>query len=355
MNRWAEELKTALPISAASPSSAPAAAAAATGAGGVVADIGEPIELHHFQSPVAFFGAPDAKQGYELVLDKRVDPASPNNAEGAELLQIWKRPAPGTDPKLGIFQWRSVGTCPVPAETYFNVHQDIEYHMKWDDYIVKLNKHHHDGACQLLYWKTKFPWPLDDRDYALYRRSVVDRHTPNGPYWYGISQSGTAGSLPPVKGTVRVENYNSHFVIRPLLLADGTLSTRACQFAVIAIEDPKIALPQRILNWAIEKALPGVLTKFRQACTSYESWKLKRDNTTPPPTTMATKARSRSSSTTTTVIAATSTTTTSMTSIDGDGICVVTEQTDSMSVVMVTSDDTIGSAIPVLLEPTEGK
>jgi hypothetical protein len=46
--------------------------------------------------------------------------------------------------------------------------------------------------------------------------------------------------LPPVKGTVRVERYSSHFVIRPLLLPNGTQSTRACQFAVLAIDDPKM-------------------------------------------------------------------------------------------------------------------
>jgi hypothetical protein len=30
--------------------------------------------------------------------------------------------------------------------------------------------------------------PLDDRDYVLHRRGVVDRITPNGPYYYALAQ-----------------------------------------------------------------------------------------------------------------------------------------------------------------------
>jgi hypothetical protein len=141
----AEELKSALPIE---PPSEPRA----------TSSVHEPIELHDFVAPAPLFGQVDGKDGWEVVLDKKVDPSSINNIEGAELLQIWKRPAPGMDPKLGITQWRSVGTCPVPAETYFNVQWDLDYHRHWDDYCLQLDQHSMPGHTQLLYWKAKFPW-----------------------------------------------------------------------------------------------------------------------------------------------------------------------------------------------------
>jgi hypothetical protein len=88
----AQELKTALPVPPPiTPSTTPAAATPAP-----VAEVKEPIELHEYLAPQPLFDKPDPKDGWTVVLDKKVDPASPKDVEGAELLSIWRRPAPGT-------------------------------------------------------------------------------------------------------------------------------------------------------------------------------------------------------------------------------------------------------------------
>lgn len=339
-------------------------------------EVKEPIELHDYLAPSPLFGAPDPKDGWTVVLDKKVDPLSPKDVEGAELMSIWRRPAPGVDPKLGLVQYRSVGTCPIPAQQYFDVQWDIDYHKVWDEYCIKLVKHAVQGSSDLIYWKVKFPWPMDDRDYVLNRRAVVDRLTPQGPYWYALSQTTKNAELAAIKGTVRVDTYSSHFVIRPLPLSDGTSSTRACQFAVLAIDDPKMVIPQAVINWAVEKALPGMMKKFRQAATKYDAWKAttaaKKGAITVPSATAktATTTTTSTTSTTTTTVATTNgndctTTTTTMerrssVEVESNGVTVMTADSATVTQVRSCDDDTTvvvasESVSVALVEPNEGK
>ena len=62
-----------------------------------------------------------------------------------------------------------------------------------------------DGT-EIAYWIVKYPWPMSSRDYVYARKAVRDAAT--GAVVM-LSRACEHASMPPVKGLIRVTNFNS--------------------------------------------------------------------------------------------------------------------------------------------------
>lgn len=85
-----------------------------------------------------------------------------------------------------------------------------EYRELWDTTMKDMKSLHSnlepfaDSSEDTIYYRTKWPWPLKDRDYTLVRRCKI---FPENSTIVFVSKSIETDSMPKKDGVIRVENY----------------------------------------------------------------------------------------------------------------------------------------------------
>lgn len=179
-----------------------------------------------------------------------VDTAAPPNST----LALYSRPSPH-HPHLAEFL--CVGTAPVAARHLRAAIADPA-RPSWDTSCTSLSElsssDDRGTARTTLHWETKYPFPLAGRDYVFERVEERDGAC------YFLATAALEGALPkPKKKCVRVECSSSAYVVEEI-------SDAECRFVYSIVDDPKMTLPQSVVNYVTKKTLPTVLAElYRQA------------------------------------------------------------------------------------------
>jgi len=135
---------------------------------------------------------------------------------------------------------------------------DIKYRRDWDQYALEVDVVDNVDGSDCIYWACKFPWPLSNRDYLFYRKSVLDQES--GIY-LTVSKAGPNPKKPEFKNFVRVDTYQAMMCFRQ--------AENKTEFRLLQYDDMKGSIPKTIVNWAISSGLPEYLKKIHQACLKY--------------------------------------------------------------------------------------
>jgi len=148
----------------------------------------------------------------------------------------------------------------ISAEDFLSIQLDIDYRKEWDDTVLKLEavETNEDINQEIIYWALKWPTMFSNRDYLFARRHLVD-HQKQGVIL--ISKAVSHPSYPDRKGLHRVKEYWSVMQIN----STKGLSDPGVEFGLTYFDNPGVALPQWMTNWAAMTAIPEFLDKQRNA------------------------------------------------------------------------------------------
>jgi len=195
-----------------------------------------------------------------------------------EHLTIWKRKVTDT-----ISEYKAKGIIPFTLDHYFQFNIDLDFHKVWDANCLVLELLANVGNSELIYWLSKYPWPMSHREYYYLRRfkkmNLKSNDGKEEVNYLWISRAATkdyglrAKEIQQRKytGMVLVDRYDSRGIFRPATSAPD----KATEWAVTAIDDPKANISKTIMNWIIETALPSFFDTLKRSCLGYESYLLK--------------------------------------------------------------------------------
>jgi hypothetical protein len=99
-------------------------------------------------------------------------------------------------------------------------------------------------SADLLYYRTRWPFPLKDRDYVLTRRT---RHFPDKKAMVLISKSVESKMFPRKLGHVmRVDKYWCHTTV--ISTNDNIDNKNGCKFCTFFCDDVQIPLPTKLVD-----------------------------------------------------------------------------------------------------------
>lgn len=122
-----------------------------------------------------------------------------------------------------------------------------------------------------LYYRTRWPWPLKDRDYTLVRRCRVFA---KDHAIVLVSRSSELPGFPAVEGVIRVDNYRCHSTIisEP---GEGPPSVDApgLRYVTVFCDDQRVPLPAAIVDLISaqgEKVVPGAIQRLHEVASEME-------------------------------------------------------------------------------------
>ena len=126
-----------------------------------------------------------------------------------ERLTIWKKLLP----EEGLTLYKIFGHFDtISAVEFYNAQVNDQYRSVWDKSVNNLYVVDNiTNNREVVYWATKFPFPLQDRDYVFERRHVMDDKSGRIEI---ASRSITHKAKPILPKFVRVLNYGSKLVIK---------------------------------------------------------------------------------------------------------------------------------------------
>jgi hypothetical protein len=190
--------------------------------------------------------------------------------EDGEKLKVWRRKV---DPKSTAFEYALRGkTTHAPHVFFRTAFFDVENRMKWDESCGEarfLQRCDRTGV-ETLYWVTKYPWPVTERDYVFHRLVSKNRGAYHAVSWVGSPPSSlsitdyskpTDTALEQVpKHRVRVVDYRTSMLVKPTPEGGALWCLRV-------LDDPKVAIvPTSVVNWIVSKTLPSSANKLDKAC-----------------------------------------------------------------------------------------
>lgn len=103
--------------------------------------------------------------------------------------------------------------------------------------------------------------PMSNRDYLITRKSYKISNTDGSTTWV-ILQTSADLDYPEQPPCIRVKSYQQSLVLQSH--PDGAwLHLRY-------FEDPRGSIPTSVVNWAVSKAIPRWMLKFKTACLEYK-------------------------------------------------------------------------------------
>eukprot|EP01097_Dermamoeba_algensis_P001534 TRINITY_DN1579_c0_g2_i1.p1 TRINITY_DN1579_c0_g2~~TRINITY_DN1579_c0_g2_i1.p1 ORF type:complete len:142 (+),score=13.03 TRINITY_DN1579_c0_g2_i1:591-1016(+) len=126
------------------------------------------------------------------------------------------------------------------------------------------------GHTDIAYWCVKFPWPLSNRDYVFYRRSLV-REEGGVKQRFILSKAAQHPLAPEKSGVVRVDTLSSRFMI-----LDDPEKAGSTKYFMLYQDDLKGSIPTSVVNWAFSSLVPDFVEKMRSACLKYASYSSKK-------------------------------------------------------------------------------
>lgn len=219
-------------------------------------------------TPLLQGSGPEGK--WEAVLDE------------GDRLKVWRRSHPT---KPSTFEYALRGKSPHPPAVFFSTSfEDLDFRLKWDESCgdARMLSYCPNTHIETVYWVTKYPWPVAERDYVFHR--IMSRNAQEGSF-HGATWVGTeapykderhgswdlsrldyddvnAKAKQANKHRVRVTEYATTMLVLPS--GDG-----GAIWALRVLEDPKVSfVPPQLINWAASKSLPGSANKLDKACES---------------------------------------------------------------------------------------
>lgn len=189
--------------------------------------------------------------------------------ENGEKLRVWRRKALSTN----AFEYALRGKTDHEPHIFFKTaFLDIDNRMHWDESCgeARLLERCQNTGVETLYWITKYPWPVAERDYLFHRLVSKNEGSFHAVSWVGAPPTSlTVGEftrptdeviqqLP--KSRVRVTDYRTAMLVRPAP-GGGAL------WCLRVLDDPKVAVvPTTVVNWIVTKTLPSSADKLDRAC-----------------------------------------------------------------------------------------
>jgi len=203
-------------------------------------------------------GQVDATEGWESVF------------QDGERLRVWRRKV---SPKSTAFEYALRGKTVHPPHVFFRTaFVDLENRLTWDESCGEARYLHscERSGVETMYWVTKYPWPVAERDYVYQRIMSRNQSTFHAVSWVGSPpatlslrdiESPSKEVLDKVPNNrVRVQDYRTAMLVRET--PDG-----GALWCLRVFDDPKVAIvPTSVVNWIVAKTLPNSANKLEQAC-----------------------------------------------------------------------------------------
>ncbi|CAG0912355.1 unnamed protein product [Notodromas monacha] len=179
-------------------------------------------------------------------------------AESPETV-IWKRPVEGRN---GQFEYRLYGKlADICAGAWFHVNADDQSRQRWDDTCVELKEVDHDSATntRVLYWRSKYPYPMKDREYVFKKNYVLEEKQRLAVIY---SHDTIHAKAPKTNDKYfRVLDYKSVMIVS----ADSAFDKEGMEFAMYYYDDQGTDIPQFLVSSFTADGFRNYIEKMRKA------------------------------------------------------------------------------------------
>lgn len=178
---------------------------------------------------------------------------------------VWRKPH---QVHTHLFHFKVYGRYEdVSLSAFMESQLNTHFRTEWDFTALQLSILHSqkDSNSDLLYWLVKFPSFFSNRDYLFKRRFHIDAESQE----VTIMNEALEGDevLPETKGVVRVSEYWSNTVIRPL---EG-ISKPGMEYTLTYFDNPGTRLPQSVSNFIASTGFPNFLKQNHNAALTLQS------------------------------------------------------------------------------------
>jgi len=173
-------------------------------------------------------------------------------------LLIWRQPHETNE---GLYKYKVYGYYNDITPTDFLATQlDLTYRKKWDSHVLNLEivEQNVKSGIDIVHWEMEWPKLFANRDYCFARRHIVNEK--EGTIVI-MNKAIAHHRVPEKNGTVRVKEYYSVMQIK----AVKGLNEPGVEFGLTYYDNPGLALPAWLLNWAAMTAIPDFLNQVRNA------------------------------------------------------------------------------------------
>lgn len=181
------------------------------------------------------------------------------------MLTVESKPPDDSSNSINIIRAKKIMPR-VPPRVLYDQLQDASYRATWDTAmlegfnIVVLDAHNDIG-----YYAAKFPFPLSDRDFCNLRSWM---EFTNGDYVI-FNHSVEHTECPVKKNIIRAKSFLSGYYIQPYQNGEGTYLT------FVTHSDPCGSIPKSIINFAMTKGAPRILSMCEKRSEDYPAFAAK--------------------------------------------------------------------------------
>ncbi len=158
-------------------------------------------------------------------------------------IKVYSKEVPGSD--LVAFKGVKLMSVPVAKVAQVIMEDSVETKKKWVDMIMDFKVISKTQSESVAYSAYNLPWPVDDRDYIIHSKLVIDNEANQVTV---AMRSTTSDKAPPTIG-VRAELTHSSFTLVPK-------PGRKTEVTVEIQTDPKGSLPKWVVN-LIQRGWPS--------------------------------------------------------------------------------------------------
>jgi len=178
------------------------------------------------------------------------------NEVSQEKYRIWKK----NIPEESVTLYKIFGSFDtVSSVEFYNAQVNDQYRSEWDRSVSSLYVVDNiTNNREIVYWATKFPFPLQDRDYVFERSHLMDEKSRTIEI---ASRSITHKSKPEYPKFVRVCKYGSKLVIR----ADKDLYQKGMSYCLTYYDDFGMPIPNQVKDRLANTKIPEFLDKVHDA------------------------------------------------------------------------------------------
>lgn len=181
------------------------------------------------------------------------------------MLTVESKPPDDSSTSINVIRAKKIMPR-VPPRVLYDQLQDASYRATWDTNmlegfnIVVLDAHNDIG-----YYAAKFPFPLSDRDFCNLRSWM---EFTNGDYVI-FNHSVEHAECPVKKNLIRAKSFLSGYYIQPYQNGEGTYLT------FVTHSDPCGSIPKSIINFAMTKGAPRILSMCEKRSEDYPAFAAK--------------------------------------------------------------------------------
>ena len=181
----------------------------------------------------------------------------------------------GGGAKKGPVEYLMFGSIEnISPRTFLRAQLIKQYREKWDNTMAFMDtikpasspiELGSDLSQDIIYYRTRWPWPLKDRDYALARRTKV---FPDKKAIVFVSKS-IDYPRPHAAGAIRVDNYWCHSTFfstsKNVPYGKSCLDMPGISYVTVFCDDTKVSLPSSVIDLIskhAEKTVPASMNRL---------------------------------------------------------------------------------------------